>query len=69
MHVLAEADTNSAGGYALNLDAKFRCRLFAYRSLQEFVCVIEGVRMRKTIAQREPDFSVVRMLRERLRII
>src|SRR4029434_6730145 len=50
MHVLPGANTNSAGGYALNLDAKYRCRLFAYRSPKEFVRVLDRVRMREEIA-------------------
>ena len=69
MHVLAGVNTNSTGGYALNLDAKFRCRLFAYRSLQELVRVLDRVRMREEIAQREPDFAVVRVLSKRVRVI
>jgi hypothetical protein len=62
-------NAHSPDSSAVNLDAKFRCRLFAYRSLQKFVRVLNRVRMRKKIAHREPDFPVIRMLRERLRII
>jgi hypothetical protein len=50
MLVLAWVNTNPADGNALNLDAKFHCRLFAYGSLQEFVRVLDRVRMREKIA-------------------
>jgi hypothetical protein len=69
IHVLPDANTNSTRSYALNLGAKFRCWLFAYRSLQEFVRVLDSVRMGKQVAQRDPDLPVVRMLRQRLRIL
>jgi hypothetical protein len=69
MHVLPGVNPHSPDSSAVNLNAKFRCGLIAYRSLQEFLRVLDGVRMRKQVAQREPDFSVVRMLRQRLRII
>jgi hypothetical protein len=50
-------------------DAKICRRLLSYRPLQEFVRVLDRVRMRKKIAQSEPDFAIVRVLCERLRII
>ena len=69
IHVLSETNTNPASDYAVDRDAK-PCRwLLSYRPLQEFVCVIDRVRMREAIAQLEPDFSIVRVLSERLRII
>jgi hypothetical protein len=37
MHVLARVNTDPADGCAVNLNAKFHFRLFAYGSLQEFV--------------------------------
>jgi hypothetical protein len=46
MHALTEANTNSAGGYVVDLDAKIRCGLFP-RSLQEFVRVLNNVWMRE----------------------
>jgi hypothetical protein len=50
MHILTEVDANSAGGYAVDLDTKVRCRLFVYCSLQKFVRVLDRVRMREEIA-------------------
>jgi hypothetical protein len=50
VHILPEANTNSTSSYALNLDTKFRCRLFAYRSLQELVRVVNRVQMGEKIA-------------------
>jgi hypothetical protein len=69
MHVLAVINTNSAGGYTLNLDTKFHCRLFAYRSMQEFVRVLDRIRMWEEITKSEPDFPIVCVHRQRLRII
>ena len=40
MHVLAWVNTNPADSRALNLNAKFHFRLFAYGSLEEFVRVL-----------------------------
>jgi hypothetical protein len=68
-YVLAGVNTNSAVRCALNLNAKFRCRLFAYRSTQEFVRIVDRVRMRKNIAQAEPDLATVGVLRQPLRVI
>ena len=61
MHILPRVNTDPAGGRALNLDANFHFRLFGYRSLQEFVRVLDRVRMRKEIAYRQPDFAIVRV--------
>jgi hypothetical protein len=69
MHVLAWVNTNPADSRALNLNAKFHFRLFAYGSLQEFVRVLNRVRMREEIAYRQPDFAVVRVPCQRFSII
>jgi hypothetical protein len=69
MHVLAWVNTNPAAGCALNLDAKFHYRLFAYGALQEFVCVLDRVRMREKIAYPQPDLAIVRVACYRLGII
>src|SRR5262249_17307069 len=61
MHILSRMNTNPADGRALNLNAKFHFRLFGYRSLQEFVRVLDCVRMREEIAYRQPDFAIVRV--------
>jgi hypothetical protein len=61
IHVPAWVNTDPANGRAVYLDAKFYCRLFAYGSLQEFVCVLDCVRMRKEIAYRQPDLAIVRV--------
>jgi hypothetical protein len=50
MQVLAWVNTDPADGCALNLDAKFHCLLVIYGSLQEFVRVLDRVRMREKIA-------------------
>ena len=50
-------------------ERKISCRLFGYRSLQEFVCVLDRVRMREEIAYRQPDFAIVRVACYRLAII
>jgi hypothetical protein len=47
MHVLTEANTNATAGYAVDLDTKIRRRLSAYRSPQEFMRVLDRVRIRK----------------------
>ena len=69
MHVLAWVNTNPADGCALNLNAKFHCRLFAYGSLQEFVRVLDRVRMREKIAYLQSDFAIVRVSYERLSVV
>jgi hypothetical protein len=61
VHVLAWMNTDPADGRALNLNAKFHFRLFGYRSLQEFVRVLDRIRMREPIAYRQPDFAIVRV--------
>jgi hypothetical protein len=50
MHVLSEANTNPASSHAVNLDAELCRRLCIRCALQEFVRVIDSVRMRKEIA-------------------
>src|SRR5213596_2724016 len=45
IHVLARVNTDPADGRAVHLDTKFRFRLFAYGSLQEFVRVLDRVWM------------------------
>jgi hypothetical protein len=67
--VLALVNTDPADSLALNLDAKFHCRLFAYGSLQKFVCVLDRVRMREEIAYTQPDLAIVRVACYRLGII
>jgi hypothetical protein len=52
MHILAWVNTDPADGRSFNLNAKFHSRLFAYRSLQEFVRVLDRVRMGEEIAYR-----------------
>jgi hypothetical protein len=69
MHVLAEANTNSTRSCAFNIDAKICRRVLRHRPLQEFMRVIGAIRLRKKIAQREPDFAIVRVLSERLRVV
>ena len=62
IHVLARVNTDPADGRAVNLNTKFHFRLFAYGSLQEFVCVLDRVRMREEIAYPQPDLAIVRVL-------
>jgi hypothetical protein len=69
MHITTEANANAAGCRAVNLDAKICRRPFSHRPPQEFMRVINTVRMRKQIAQRESDFAIVCVLRERLCVI
>jgi hypothetical protein len=69
MHVLAGVYTDPADGRALNLNAKFHFRLFGHRSLQEFVCVLDRIRMREKIAYRQPDFAIVGVSCQRLSIV
>jgi hypothetical protein len=69
IHVLAWVNTDPADGGAVNLNAKFHCRLFTYGSLQEFVGVLDRVRVRKEIAYRQPDFAIVCVLCQRFSIL
>jgi hypothetical protein len=69
IHVLARVNTDPADGSAPNLNAKFHFRLFAYGQLQEFVRVLDRVRMREEIAYPQPDLEIVRVARYRLGII
>jgi hypothetical protein len=69
MHVLAWVNTNPTDGYAINLNAKFHCQPFAYGSLQEFVRVLDRVRMREKIAYRQSDLAIVRVPCQRFSII
>src|SRR5215510_8791529 len=69
MHVLAGVYTDPADGRALNLNAKFHFRLFGHRSLQEFVRVLDRIRMREKIAYRQPDFAIVGVSGQRLSIV
>jgi hypothetical protein len=62
-------NTDPTYGCALDLNAKFHYRLFAYGSLQEFVCVLDRVRMREDIAYLQPDLAIVRVACYRLGII
>jgi hypothetical protein len=62
-------NTNPADGRVLNLNAKFHFRLFAYGSVQEFVRVLDRVRMREQIAYLKPDLAIVRVAYYRLGII
>jgi hypothetical protein len=62
-------NTDPADGSAPNLNAKFQSRLFAYGSLQEFVRVLDCVRMREEIAYAQPDFAIVRVVSYRSGII
>jgi hypothetical protein len=61
MNVLARVNTNPADGCAVNLNAKFHFRLFAYRSLQKLVRVLDRVRIREQITYREPNLAIVRV--------
>src|SRR5436305_9004932 len=69
MHVLPWVNADPASRGTVNLDTKICRRLLSYLLLQEFMRVTDCVRMRKEVAQAEPNFSVVCVLRERLRII
>ena len=69
IHVLARVNTDRADGRAVHLDTKLHFRLFAYGSLQEFVCVLDRVRMREEIAYPQPDLAIVRVACYRLGII
>jgi hypothetical protein len=62
-------NAHSPNSSAVNLNANFRCGLVAYRLLQELVRVGDRVRMREEIAQPAPDFAIVRVLRQRSRVI
>jgi hypothetical protein len=66
MHILPHANVDHPGSQVLNFDAKICHRLGVRHLLQKFVRVITRVWMGKQVAQREPDFSVVRVLYERL---
>jgi hypothetical protein len=57
-------NTDPANRGTVNLDAKNCRRLLSYPLLQEFMRVIDCVRMRKTIAQNDRDVAIVRVLRE-----
>ena len=69
IHILARMNTDSADSRALNLNAKFHFRLFAYGSLQELVRVLDRVRMREEIAYPKLDLAIVRVACYRLGII
>jgi len=69
MHVLAGVYTDPADSRALNLNAKFHFRLFGHRSLQEFVRVLNHIRIREKIAYRQPDFAIVGVSCQRLSIV
>jgi hypothetical protein len=69
MHVLPKANSYPPDSAAVDLDTKIRCRQFAYRSPQEFVRILDRVRMRESVAQRAPDFAIVRVPGERLGIM
>jgi hypothetical protein len=63
MHILPRVNADPANRGTVNLDAKNCRRLLNYFLLQEFMRVIDCVRIRKEVAQPEPNFSVVRVLR------
>src|SRR5215471_17763636 len=69
MHVVARVNTDPTDGRALNLDAKFHFRLVGCRSLQEFVRVLDRVRMREKITYLQPDFAIIGMSGYRFGII
>jgi hypothetical protein len=69
IYVLARVNTDPADGGASNLNAKFHFRLFAYSYLQEFVRVLDCVRIREEIAHPQPDLAIVRVACYRLGII
>src|SRR5439155_19020510 len=58
MHVLARVKTDPTNRGTINFDAKNCGRLLNYLLLQEFVRIFDRVRMRKKIAQPEPDFRL-----------
>src|SRR5262245_46342129 len=69
MHVLTPMNTDPADGCAVNLNAKFHFRLFVYGPLQEFVRILDRVRIREKIAYSQPDFAIVRVSGYRFGII
>jgi hypothetical protein len=68
MHVMSRVNTNPSDGRTINLNAKFHFRLFTHGSLQEFVRVLDRLRMREEIAYRQPDLAVVRVPCQRLSV-
>jgi hypothetical protein len=50
MHLMPGANAHSPDSSAVDLNAKFRCRLFVYGSVQKFVRVLDRVWMREEIA-------------------
>jgi hypothetical protein len=66
---LARVNTDAADSCALDVDAKCHVASFRHGSLQEFVGVLDGVRMWEHIAYSQPDFAIVRMSGQRLGII
>ena len=69
MYVLTRVNADPTGGNTFNLNAKFHFRLFVHHSLQEFVRVLNRVWMRKKIAQRDPDFAIVRVPCQRVSVV
>ena len=69
MNVAAKMNTDSTNSHTVDFNAKICRRLRSRRVLQKFVRVIGCVRMRKRIAECQPDSAIVRVLRKRLGII
>jgi hypothetical protein len=69
IHLFARANTDPADGCAVDLNAKFHFRLFAYGSVQEFLRLLDRVGMREKLAYRQPDFAIIRMPCQRLGIV
>ena len=64
MNIFADANADPADGCSADIDAKTGGRLRAHGALQEFIRVVDCVRMRKQIAQPQPDLAIVRILRQ-----
>ena len=69
VHINSQMNSNPANRRAVNFNTKVLDRLELDRCFQEFSCILACIRVWKFIAQREPNFAIIRMLDERLRVI
>src|SRR2546423_869163 len=69
VHVFARTKADPAGGLTVDLDAKILPRFIGDRASQKILCVFYRVRMRKRIAQSEPDAAIIRVLGQRFGIV
>src|SRR6266436_10073511 len=67
--VFPETNADAAGGRSFDLDAELSCWLLGHGDAQEFMRIVDGVRMRKKIAQAEPNAAIVRMFGERFGVV